>query len=207
MEDFPVRKTVAISSKFLEHLDGLRNRIPQLQRSIFVVAPECNMGLHANELAQQVMRYRDKTEMHRRRIIVLDEGGSQYGIRTEDRRNLLTSKENLRTMAAAVVDSKKLRFLSNLVCVCDLDRVDAEGATKRLVDQLERYGADVMPPLRVGDRPRRKWHGKRGGAHDDLAMAFQLNLLANRLFMAQPGKYGAESSVELATGTGRRGPL
>lgn len=77
-------------------------------------------------------------------------GGSQYGIRTEDRRNIMTSKENLRTMAAGVIDSKKLRFLSNLVCVCDTDRVDADAAMKRLVDQLERYGADVLPPLRLG---------------------------------------------------------
>lgn len=97
-------------------------------------------------------------------------GGSQYGIRTEDRRNIMTSKENLRKMAAAVIDSKKLRFLSNMVCACDTERVTAEAASKRLVDQLERYGADVLPPLRIGDRPRRKWHGKRGGAHDDLAM-------------------------------------
>lgn len=117
-------------------------------------------------------------------------GGSQYGIRTEDRRNLLTSKENLRNMAAAVIDSKKLRFLSNLVCVCDTERIKADGCIERLVRQLEVYGADVLPPLRVGNRPRRQWHGKRGGGHDDLAMAFQLNLLANRLCLAQPAKYG-----------------
>lgn len=46
MEDFPVRKTIAIAQQFLVHLDALRQRIPQLCRTIFVVAPECNMGTH-----------------------------------------------------------------------------------------------------------------------------------------------------------------
>lgn len=44
MEDFPVRKTIAISKQFVLHLDALRQRIPQLRHTIFVVAPECNMG-------------------------------------------------------------------------------------------------------------------------------------------------------------------
>lgn len=156
---------------------------------VFLALPT---GLHANELAHQVMQHRDSTQMHHRRILVLDEGGSQYGIRTADPKNILTSKESLRNMAAAVIDAKKLRFLSTMVCVCDTERIDAERCTERLVRQLEVYGADVLPPLRVGDRPRRKWHGKRGSGHDDLAMALQLNLLANRLCLAQPNKYGLQ---------------
>lgn len=196
MEDFGVVKTVPTVDKFLKHLDALRQRLPALRTTVFVVAPECNMGLHANELAMRVLLHKNKTRMHKERITVLDEGGTQYGIRTEDRRNMLTSKENLRNMAAMAIDNKRVRFLRGLVTVCDPDRHTEDTITKRFVQQLERYGADVLPALRTGDKPRRKWHGKRGGAGDDLAMAFQLNLLANRLFMSQPGKYGIVTSVQ-----------
>ena len=204
MEDFGVVKTVPTVDKFLLHLDALRQKLPALRTTVFVVAPECNMGLHANELAMRVLLHKNKTRMHMERITVLDEGGSQYGIRTEDRKNILTSKENLRNMAAAAIDNKRVRFLRGLVTVCDPDRQTEESITKRFVQQLERYGADVLPPLRMGDRPRRKWHGKRGAAGDDLAMAFQLNLLANRLFMSQPGKYGIVTSVQAPNQTSVR---
>lgn len=190
MEDFPVTKTLPVSQHFLKHLDELRFSIPQLRHSIFVVAPECNMGIHANELAQAVIHHRDTRSEHRDRIIVLDEGGTQYGIRTEDRRNPLTSKEAMRGTTMAVINPKKMRFFCNFVCVCGSPPPTRMEIVARLVSQLEVYGADVLPPLRIGDRPRRKWHGKRGGRHDDLAMALQLCMLSNQLFYGQPRKYG-----------------
>jgi len=192
LEDFPVRKTEATTTTFMQHLDALRQEHAAfLQRATFVIAPECNMGLHAIELAHAVLNHRDRTPMHRGRILILDEDSNQFGIRTGDRKNPLLSKDNMRRMAAAVIDSQKLRFHSNMVCVCDRERgVTAADVLDRLVNQLQRYGADVRPPLRLGGRPQLDWHGKRGSGHDDLAMALQLNLVANRLFMAQGSKYG-----------------
>ena len=90
---------------------------------------------------------------------------------------------------AAVIDNKKLRFLVNLACACSTDRIDADTCVDRLVRQAVAYGADVLPPIRPGGKPRRKWHGKRGSSGDDLIMAFQLCLAANRLFFSQPQKY------------------
>lgn len=190
LEDFPTPKTLPASRRVLDHIDALRKRFPPLHRTIFVIAPECNMGNDANEMAYMVMHHRDESPLHRDRIIVLDEGGSQYGVRTEDRRNPVTSKESMRKSAAAVINPKKLRFVHNFVCVCNPMESRQAVIAGRFVKQLQVYGAEVLPPMRPGDRPRRRWHGKHGGQHDDLAMAFQLCLVANQLFFAQPRKYG-----------------
>lgn len=190
IEDYGLTKTLPASQHFLQHLDALRERIPKLRNTTFVVAPECNLGVQATELAHSIMAHRDATPMHRDRIVILDEGGSQYGIRTDDRRNIVTSKENMQLTAKAVIDPKKLRFLYNAVCVCNTVRLDTLDAFTRLVKQLEVYGADLLKPLKPGGQVRRHFHGKRGSGKDDLAMAFQLCLVANQLFFTQPRKYG-----------------
>jgi len=190
LEDFPATKTLPASHLLLKHIDALRQRFAPLNHTKFVIAPECNMGNDANEIAHLVRNHANITPIHKDRLIVLNEGGSQYGIRTEDRRNPCTSKESMRKSAMAVINPKKLRFLHNFVTVCNTMETRQAVVAGRFVKQLQVYGAEVLPPLRAGDRPRRRWHGKHGGQQDDLAMAFQLCLVANQLFFAQPGKYG-----------------
>jgi hypothetical protein len=190
MEDFPTPKHMPASHSVVKHLDVLRRRFPQLKNATFVVAPECNMGNDANELAYLVMQHRDKTPMHKDRIVVLDEGESQYGIRTGDKRKEVTMKETMCKNARAVVDAKKLRFLHNFVTVCnELDK-DRAALAARFVQQLQVYGAELLPARTPGASLRRIWHGKHGGQHDDLAMVFQLGIAANQLFFSQPHKYG-----------------
>ncbi len=181
-------KAVLPTRVFLKHIDALRRDIPQLRFSTFVIAPECNMGLQANEVAVAVQEHAANHEGHRDRVIVMDEGGGEhYGIRTDG--SALTSKENMIKIASAVVDNLRLQFYRHMICCCNPLRLDATAIRVQFCHQLEYYGATVIPPIRPGAMPRRHWTGKRGGRSDDLAMVFQIALIANHLFMSQPNKY------------------
>ena len=192
LEDFPISRTMVVSKLFTSHLDALRRRFAAFQTTKFVVAPECNMGRDSSELAQAVIRHGEKQLQHRGRLIILDEDETNWGMRTGGRDPVM-SKDNLQSMAAAVVKSRKLRFHTDLVSVCGTQRgVTREILLERFVDQLQRYGADVKQPSDLSKAPTLHWHGKRGAQCDDLAMVFQLNLAANILFMRQPGKYDTD---------------
>ena len=188
MEAFPVRKSELPTRVFLRHMDKLRLAIPQVYHAIFVIAPECNMGLQANELAVAVQEHTKVTKMHQERICVIDEGGGEhYGIRTEG--SPISSKENMIKMASGVIDNLRLRFYRKMVCCCNPLQMDAPTIRVLFCHQLEFYGATVRPPIRPGAPALRIWEGKRGGRSDDLVMAFQIGLVANRLYMSQPSKY------------------
>ena len=175
---------------FFRHLDQLRRQFRAFESTVFVVAPECNMGRDSTYLAQAVERHRDGTPMHHRRIMILDDDDTNRGIRT-DGKNPLMSKENLKDMAAKTIKGRQLRFHTKLVSVCDIERgVTSDKLIDRLVDQLQRYGADVIQPSRPDRSPTLAWNGKRGGQHDDLAMALQFLLVANRMVTKSPGQYG-----------------
>ena len=190
MEAFPVRKDVLPSRVFLRHLDKLRSDIPQLKNSVFVIAPECDMGLQANEVAVAVMEYAKTKEEHSGRIRIMDEGGGvHYGIRTGG--GPISNKEAMIKIASAVVDNLRLRFYRHMICCCNPIQINADAIRVVFCHQLEFYGATVLPPIRPGAPARRVWGGKRGGRSDDLVMAFQIGLIANQLFKSQPGKYSS----------------
>jgi len=192
LEDFPISRTTVVSRLFTDHLDTLRRKFPQFQNTKFVVAPECNMGRDSSELAQAVIRHGETKLQHRGRIVILDEDETNWGIRTGGKDPIM-SKDNLQSMASAVIKSRKLRFHTNLVSVCNTERgVTQAVLMERFVDQLQRYGADVKPSTDLSKPPTLHWHGKRGAQCDDLAMVFQLNLAANTLFMRQPAKYDTD---------------
>jgi len=185
MEDFPVPKTMMVSDKFNQHLDALRSRFPEFTHTIFVVAPECNMGRHSSELWLAVEKHREETPFHKEKIMVLDDDDTNTGIRTGGK-NPVMSKDNLRATAAAAVNGLKIRFHVNMVSVCDVERdVTPSVLIDRLVDQLQRYGADVERSNDLSKPAKLTWHGKRGSLHDDLAMALQLNLAANIILLNQ----------------------
>jgi len=184
-----VRKDELPTRVFMRHIDALRKNIPQLLYATFVIAPECNMGLQANELAIAVQKHCVKSELHQNRVCVIDEGGGvHYGIRTDGGTGI-SSKENMIKIASAVVDNRRLRFYRNMVCCCNPRQNDAATMRIRFCHELEFYGATVLPPIRPGAPARRSWGGKKGGRSDDLAMAFQICLVANYYYMSQPNKY------------------
>ena len=80
MEAFPVRKSELPTRVFLRHMDKLRLAIPQVYHAIFVIAPECNMGLQANELAVAVQEHTKITKMHQLKdvLITLNRSPNQY---------------------------------------------------------------------------------------------------------------------------------
>jgi hypothetical protein len=197
MEDFPLSKTTIVSDLFHRHLDALRGRFPEFSNTMFVVAPECNMGRDSTELAHAVIQYRDRTPQHRGKILILDDDPTNFGLRTGGP-NPLLSKDNMRATAAPTINGRRLRFHSNMVCVCDQIRgTTADVVMNRFVDQLQRYGADIERPADPSKPAKLRWHGKRGSTHDDLAMAFQLNLVANELFMRRPAHYGGRNRMDL----------
>lgn len=165
-----------------------------------MVAPECNMGRDSSELAQAVIRHGEKHLQHRGRLLILDEDETNWGIRTGGKDPVM-SKDNLQAMASAVIKSRKLRFHTEMVSVCNTERgVTPAILRERFVDQLQRYGADVKLPSDLSKPPTLHWHGKRGAQCDDLAMVFQLNLAANTLFMRQPTKYDTDHQQQAEQG-------
>lgn len=190
LEDFPISKMTVVSTQFLNHLDTLRRKFSAFQATKFVIAPECNMGRDSTELAQAVIQHGQTDLQHRGKLLVMDEDDTNWGLRTGGADPIM-SKDNLQTMAAAVIRAKKLRFHTQAVSVCNTQRgVTLDQLIQRFVDQLQQYGADVFQPSDLSKPATLHWHGKRAGQHDDLAMVFQLLLAANNLFMRQPGKYG-----------------
>lgn len=195
LEDFPVPKSVVITDVFNDHLDALRRQFPQLQSSTFLIAPECQTGNDSTVLARSALLHAKKTPMHSDLVRIIDDDKTNTGLRTGGPNPIMT-KSSLQSIAALIIKEKRLRFHTNMVCVCNRERgVTAQQITKRLVDQLQRYGGEVYRPPNSEKPARIKWKGlgKENGARDDLAMALQLNFAANRIFMTNPTKFGGRT--------------
>lgn len=191
LEDFPVQKHTVIDHLFNHHLDVLRRKFPQFRSTTFWIAPECQTGNDSTMLARSALRHAQTVEMHRGKILIVDDDKTNTGLRTGGPNPLLT-KHRMRKEAALVIKGKRLRFHTNMVCVCNVDKdITAPMVIKRFVDQLQRYMGEIHRPADPEKSATIKWHGKHGGALDDLAMAFQLNLVANHLVINYPRKYGA----------------
>lgn len=141
--------------------------IETLARATVVLAVESNLGLEAHHILHA---------MRQRRIphIALHEGAQEGpGLLTTN-----STKEMMCVATQELLDTHRLVLSQNMVCLSTSPR----DVLETLLKQMRTYTVIVEPARTAFLKPRRTFSGKIGGHQDDVCVAFQLAILASRIF-------------------------
>ncbi len=148
----------------LDHLDALRQKLPMLKTTTFVVAIDSGFECQCMHIYGQISSHIKKQQnKHKGRIVIMWEGTS-YGIRFNR-----ACREY-----GEVYTNKPLCFLRNLVTVLSID-LKSQTISADLTQQQQEYKQSKLqnrtPPI------------------PDLLAMFMLNIWARAIFICEPSKY------------------
>lgn len=161
-------KVVSETHKLVvEHLARIRG-MAGFEDSTAVLCLESNLGYECQHITLALTR----AEVPR--WVVLNEGaGGTIGFLTTNQTKeqmMMMTRDALRVGCIALADG----FFSTTMSEND--------ALEKLRDELGRFSVVVEPPHTLFGKPRRTFTGKQGAQQDDLAIAFQLCMIAIRTF-------------------------
>ena len=170
-----VRQTHAL---LLRHLRQIR-AMPFLAHALAVLSFESNLAFESQHLLHAI------TESGFAKWVSLSEG-AHSGL------GWLTTADRKEAMALQLREAMRIGRISFSNHFFSLS-MTRESAKKRLGDEMRNFSVIVEPPKSHWAKSRKTYTGKLGGLQDDVCIALQLVLTAQREFFTNP-KYSKFSS-------------